>query len=232
MIQPKMKMILNKPKELIDFYNQPIEHPAICENEILELIAQSDCKPENRQPLLKILLGQQQGIIFCCRSIHTRILHSFFRKNYNSHRFHDVSNPEEFVEIKTFIKDALINILTKKTPGKINSRIGTIMSNDEYDRSLKKTIIINYQNNAGHKNPLHISILQKPSTLPVDQSFKHPALLSENELVELMNEMPIIPSAYRAMLKVLTVKQTGAIEGAEDIHGTLFTTTYRRNSDE
>lgn len=107
-----------KPQELIDFYNQPIEHPAICENETLESIEQSHCKPENKQPILKILLGQQQGIIFCCGSIHTRTLHSFFRKSFNSYRFHDVTNPEEFVEIKKFIKDALINILTKKNSWK------------------------------------------------------------------------------------------------------------------
>lgn len=228
-------------EEKINFYNKALEHPAICENEIETLVQQSHCKPENTQNLMRILLAQKQGIIFCRMSVHDQNLHTFYRKTYNSRRIHRICETDNFSEIKTFVTQAIRNILTAQVPGKITSSNGTTSHPDEHYNLWVKSIEINYQDNAGLKHPLEIRTDQKAASQRdfncnrlhrTDQSLTHPAYLSKEELQTLIDATNIVPNASKFLLKILSTQRTGTIECAEDIHGVKFTTAYIRNANE
>ncbi|MBP6892006.1 hypothetical protein KBB68_00335 [Candidatus Babeliales bacterium] len=226
---------ISRPEE-IAFRNQAIQHPAISENDISELIQTLACDDKIKDNLLKIILAQKSGTIHCIPSLHAigfniprhDQLHIFIDQNPTTRTIFHVENTSDYPRIKAFIIHAITEVLNKRNIGRIKSSNGLLYEKD--GKFWQKKIEIDYEDNAGFKYPLCIKTQQARSSRNrnaleyTNQPLIHDAYPSEEELQQITENTNLAKTTRESVLTFLSSKFSGTIICARDIYDKLFLT--------
>lgn len=222
------------PDDMTKFLQNSIQHPALYQNDLLELVNNLRVNPETAKTITQIILGQRPGKILCRQSLHDMSLHTFCKLIENPKPAHMMTNSNQSAQIKMFIISAMTKILKAEEPGKIIS--SNQVSGGNWDIWVK-TIKIDYQDNCGLKQPLHLKATQKirpevniNKLQRTDVPFKHEAYPLEGDIAKIIEETNINPKAKKGTLEILCTKRTGIVHCTRDIQGNLFTAAYASNS--